>query len=809
MIAPALLLALLQDEPAPQQQPWVVNVERLDSRIQGEEVIYTIRGLSVEGQDYQVRAARAEVRLDRQAYQAALAERLGESPDAEQEPAPAQEPEQEKPLVRPGLLAGEWTTRILERLGIPPEQGVLRLLRLEGDVQAAGPNMRLDCASLEYNALSGITEVTQADLRLGQVKTANDWPLRLRADSLEEDPDSSLHAYEAALTTCNRDAPHYELRVREIHATPVNPAQQQWRWAPSGGWLALLGRAVFPVPTPDFTNGESMLGMRSLTALSNDIYGLALAGEFAGQGAVRDDSLRYDWHFYPTVSERRGLPLRGVLDLETDFYLGSWDLFYLHDLGDDVNRLNRFVAREGDERWRARLDNRFDLGAGWRLDADLAVTSDPLVDPEFFNEAWRTEDDAKSELYLRQAGNAGFFETTVTYRLDDAGFTPFSGYPPPGSPAPSTLDTLPRARYDRYSETLLRIPLPGDSELPLNLSWGAEAGHFTLRSRDLDVPPGNPPYTRSPALGRDRARAWTEAALPFHAASAFFRPGVRLSGLAYDEDLAGGEDASRGFFEAFFETGILLEKDFVHGWQHRVLPQVRLRGLEDYGERPGEVPRFDQYDRVRAGQAVELSLRQFYYAPATSQPWVDLDLLIPYYPDPDQPLNDGVFPAPRAGADPAHWGPAELRIVWTPGVYGRTLGPTADSEHARGLQVETRIRDDLHRGELEEFFTRFSVAPHDRLRYGFDFYKVNDLFSTISAYAEYRISSGWGVLARVPYEFTGETSRDAELSFRHYAHDFVVEFGLRRDEASGLSGFSFSVQPRFLVDTPRGVPPER
>ena len=804
MIAAGLwLLCGAQEPAAPAQEPapWEVQVDRLDSEVRGDEVVYTIERLSVDGGAYRVRAARGEVRLDRRAYEAAIRRRQRQDPAAAETAPP--------PAVRPGLLAGEWTTQVLVRMGIPPERGVLRLVRLDGAVQATGPNASFTAESFEYDARTGITSVTGVDLRMGEVRTANSWPLRLRAETLQEDPDSSLHGDEVALTTCDRDAPHYELRLRSIDAVPVGDlAEHRWRWSPAGGWLAAFGRALFPVPTPDFTNGESMLGMQSLTALSNDIYGPALLAEFAGTGALSDQSLRYEWHVFPTVSTRRGLPLRGVLALENAFYRADWDLFYLRDLGNDVNRLRRFVAREGDDRWRARLDNRFELGAGWRLDADLALTSDPLLDPEFFSDDWRTQDDAQTELYLRRAGAASFFDATARYRLDDAGFTPFAGFPPPGGVAPVQLDAVPLARYERYSSTWLRLPLPGGYELPLNAAFGAEAGHLTQRNRDLRAPDGNPPYTRGPALGRDRARAWAEVALPFHVLGAFFRPGARASGLAYDENGTGGDDASRGFFETFLETGIVLIKDYEHGWQHRVLPQLRLRDLHATGAGADEVPRFDQYDRVRAGQALEFSLRQFFFAPETTEPWVDLDFLLPYYPDPDQPLDDGLFPAPRRRAGNSNWGPGEVRVVWTPGVYGRTLGPEPGSRRSRGLQIETRVRNDFHRGELEEFFTRFSITPHDRLRYGFDFYKVNDRFSTVSGYAEYRISSGWGVLARLPYEFTGDTGRSAELTFRHYAHDFVLEVGLRRDEATGLSGFSFAVQPRFLVDTPSGLPPE-
>lgn len=798
-----VLLLPLQDLPRAQEAPAALRAARLQPETAGDEVVYHCEGLELRVPGWVVRAASGSFRLDRRLYEEAAARAIaGQEPQAAAPAPPPGEPQQQ----RPRLLAGEWTGRLLEALGVAPERGLLRSFLLEGAVEVSGPDATLLCERLHYDGATGTSAAEAADLRLGRLRTANDWPLRLRAATLREDADSSLHATQARLTTCDRASPHYELALDTLDAAPIGPPErQQWLWSPERGRLLVSGRELLPVPAPDFRNGESILGLREARAISNDIYGRALSADFEWQLPLAADApLR--WSFQPMASSRRGFPLRAVADLATDGYAGRWDLFYLRDGASDVHRMGRFVARDGDDRHRLRLDNRFALGGAWQLDADLALTSDPLVDPEFFNEPWRREDDAQTELYIRRSGESSFLDARTLYRLDDSGYTPLQGFPPPGGAAPATLDTLPRVRYDRYSGTLAEVPVPflggADGAAALNLSFGAEAARLRLRDRELTAAAGQPAYLARPDLERDRARAWAELALPLSAGGPFLRPGLAFAGTAYDAGLAAPQSESRGLAEAFVETGLLLQKDWEHGWRHLVLPQARLRASAATGAGPAEVPRLDATDRARAGDVLELSLRQLYYAPGTSQPWLDLDVLVPWYPDPQQPLRDGIFPAPRRGAPPNPWGPMEVRAVWSPGAYGEPLGPAQGSERARGLQVETRWRQDLAAQELDELFMELSNSPHDRLRYGADLFKVNDRFSVGHLFGEWRFAEEWALQARVPYEFTGAAGTRFELALRHYAHDWMLELGVTRDQATGESGFSFHLAPRFLVDRP-------
>ncbi len=800
----ALLAALLvaAQEPGPPEIPEpepfllgpqdpearsALRFDRLEPEVLEKEIVLRVFGLRIEEAERELRADLAILRFDRARWEEARAE---EAIRPGRRPRPPAEPER--------LLGGAWSRTLLS--WAPGGEELLEEVLLDGRVYLRSPQIRLSCDRFRHRVQEGWTEVWNVDFELGYGQGPRGWPFRIRSGRLREEADRSLHARNVALTTCNEAPPHYELRIGELHGRPLPDGE--WRWSPSAGRLEIGGVELLPVPTPDFETGESFFGLRRLELNSNRALGTALVPEFGGSGEVLGASL--DWSLFPTLSSRRGLPVDLRMDLASGIWTGNWRLFGLQDRASDVHRLADRVGRADDTRWRLRLDNRFELGDGWRLDLDAALTSDPLVDPEFFNEDWIHQDDARTEAYLRHAGAGSFFDVWAYGRLDQPGFTPLEGFPAPGSAAPQQLDALPRLRYAWYSTTLLDLParwIAGDDELvPVNFSWSVELARLELRDREIVAAPGLPPFASQPTLLRDRAILDAELALPLHAGPLFVRPGARFQGFAYDEDLLGAGGASRALTEGFVEIGTLLFKDWEHGWQHRVLPQVRLRSRGASGDDPAGLPLLDERDLARSGQAVELSLRQFFYAPGSDASWLDVDLLFPWYPDPAEPLQDPLFPYPHSFESSERWGPAELRMTWTPGTYGETL---------EGLRVDTRLRQNLHEGNLVEFFGRLAVRPHERLEYGVALQKVDGLFSQAQAFIDWRLADEWGLRLVQPHNFTGGASKRSQLALRHYSHDLVLEVGVERDQSQGQTGFFFNLQPRFLVEDAPPAPPRQ
>lgn len=794
----AIVLAFAAAAP-PQDPPLAASWEELRSGVEGNEVVYLLRGVAVDGAaqsadpsgGLRLRARELELRLDRLGYRALTGDPEALALLAEHPLAPARAPA--------GLLARLWNERFLAALGLPPQAAAaLRSVELRGGVEIDTAGMELRCELLEHRPREGWSRLEQADLLLPLGFGPNGWPLRVIAAHMQEDGAGALHAQDASLSTCDAPAPHFELRVSSLRG---EPAPRGYRWGSENGWLALGGSSLLPLPTPDIEPGagDSLLSLHGVRLGSNKRDGQAIELDLRG-GRRFGEETESEWRLLPGYRTSRGLPLAAELALKSGGYQGSWELFALQDAGTDAHRYARTIAREEDFRHRERLWNRFELGADWRLDADLVLSSDPLVDPEFFEERWRSQDDALSELYLRRDGDRSFFDARAEARLDEVGPTPLEGFGPPGGPAPVVLESLPVLRWQAYPTTLATVPVGpfggADHASPLTLSYGAELGRFRLRDRELLTVPGVPSYTRSPAVTRDRLRAWTELVLPLRMSGLFLRPGARLHGLAYDEDATGAGAADRALAEGFVEVGTMLVKDWDHGWQHRVVPEVRFRDLAASGDRPARLTQLDAWDAIRPGKVVELSLRQQWIDPG-GEPWADVELLAPYYPDPADPLLDPVFPVRRPGEAATSWGPAELRTTWTPGAWGDAL---------RGVRLEARLRQDLHRADLVEQFARLTLQPNERVDYGVAFRKVDGVASQVEAFAEWRISDDWGVAVRQPYNFRPGASKRSELALRRYGHDFVFEFGVERDPASGQSGFYFNLMPRFLVDqAPRGA----
>ncbi len=800
MISILLLAALpfAQQEPAPPQVE--ARWSELRSAEEEDVVVYRFRDFEarIPGDEAaglaasELHAADLELRFDRMGYRALAG-------DAEAAAEWRLRPALPRPEPR-GPLAALWSERLLGVLGLPDEAGTaLQSVRMAGDVVLVTREVVLRCDQFDSILAEGTTRITAADLMLPPGYGPNGWPLRLLADELVEAPDGRLEARQAILSTCDAEAPHFALEVERLRGVPDGPTG--YRWAPEGGWLQIGGHRLAPLPTPDFGAGEgdSLLSLHGVRLGSNARDGQSLELDLRG-GTDVDEEGRLDWRLLPGVRTRRGVPLGAELGLSLPGYRGDWELFFLQDGGEDRHRFSDRVARADDTRTRARLWNRFELDPAWRLDVDVALTSDVLVDPEFFEERWREQEDTLSEIYLRRdAGGPTFFDARVEASLDDAAFAPLEGFGPAGGTPPGYTESLPVLRWQAYPTTLTTLPagvLGGaDGRLPLQFATGAELGRLRWRERDLLAPPGAPPFASRPDATRDRVRAWAEVAAPIHLSGFYVRPAARLQGLAYDADRSGSGDADRRFAEASVEIGTLFLKDWSHGWQHRVLPVARYRHLDVAGTPPGRLVGFDEWDALESGEAVELALRQEWIAPG-GETWADIELRLPWYPDPDQPLLDPVFPRRRAGEAAESWGPAELRATWIPGVHGDTL---------TGVRAEARVRQDLHTGRWVEQFARLQVQPHERLEYGLGFRKVDGLLSQAEATIDWRVSDDWGLRFVQPYNFVPGASKRSELAVRRYGHDFVFEIGVERDQASGQSGVFFQLVPRFLVDRGPGA----
>ena len=762
------------DQPIIKPLPATVTWEWMESKIIGDVVVYRIQGLEAKDHNRSMRADLCVLQMNLAKYLAATG---GE---------PTEPPPTDKSFL-------DWDGHLVSSLGVPAGEGLVVAMELQGNVLLTSPLTTLSCEHLVYSAETGTTDVTEADLRLPAGSGPRGWPLRLMCTTLHEDKYGVLLAISARLTTCDAESPHYSLRLDELVGTPTR--NNRYRWKPAGAWLSLSDWKILPLPAPEIDEfgitETAFIGFKGVHLRSGNRLGQSLEIEFGSSGRNEDGSTVWDWTLVPISSSSRGFPTRGEFNLKGDRFSSDWTVFALHDRADDSHPFGRRISRWGENRWLAALNNRLEINDSCRADLDLSFASDPLVDPEFMHDNWLENDDAQSDLFLRGYGHDSVFESSFSIITDRTGYAPLSGY---GSDtaAPSFLETLPIVRHTSLPRTVYELSLGERGVVPVNLAYGAELGRLRLRELAPNNATGTASFLASPLLTRDRLRIWGDLDLPIKFGPFALSAGAHWNGLGYSQDIFGNDDAGKSLLETRFELGLLLARDFNDEWRHRVLPQARWRHRSMDGALPANLVQFDSYDAMAAGESVEVSLRQWFLPPGSTQPWLDVDLMLPWYPNPEAPLVDPLFPSARSGSS-GSWGPAEVRLSWTPASAGPTLAP---------LRFDSRLRYDSGQG-IEEMFSRLSVRTNDQLVWGASLSKVNDLFSWATAWAEWRVTDSLGFKASLPWRFDELSAARSRFEVRWYAHDFVLEVGVLRDNSVGDNGFYFNILPRFMLESPR------
>lgn len=795
MLTTLLLAFVAQAEPLPPQAPEPRKGSQLETRDissaeEGDAMVYRISEMRLLTPEMEVRADRITLWFDLEGYRQHLGLSELEKPTSGMNSAEL--PNSNKA----SLYSGLWSRKVLLALGLPEDASLIREIRLEGHVEIRTTEVHLFCDRMQDWPVEGRSLASVVEMNLPPGKGGpNGWPVRMTADQVVETPDGFIVAHGATLSTCLERPPHYSVRFEELVAEPQSAGR--FLWHPSGGWLQLGGFSLLPIPTPDFSQESNFLGFRGIVFGSSRRLGNAIAPRFGGRTESDDGRSSLDWTFEPTYSSDRGFPLELRIKGAAPGYDTTLDLFYLKDLGLDQHGLIRSLGRDSDLRTRLRWANRWVLDDQWWLDFDVALASDPLVDPEFFQRSWTEENDAESDLYLRRRGEDSFFSAHTVYRLDDIGFTPIEGFGDPPDAAPQSLDTLPLLSFDNFSSTLFELPTSpfggGENGSPFNLSWGAEVGRLQLRDRNL-IASGNRTFGSLPTIGRTRGRFWGEAAVPFNQSGLFFRPGIRVEGSIWEDDYLGAEQDEQLFTEVFFETGMVIEKRMDAGWRHLVLPQLRFRSRTANRTAEGPLIDFDGHDLLEDGEVLEFSLRQFFYAPKGDGPWLDVNLLMPWYTDAADLLDTSMTPFPR-GPQNAGVGPAELRLTWTPGVYNKTL---------QNVRWDARVRHDFERETTEEVFTRITVRPDSSLYYGADYYEASETgldFALGSLFGGVRFSEEWALGFRQSKSFSGNAGLRSAYAAQYYGHDFLFEFGYQLVQSTGEEGIYFNISPRFFADS--------
>jgi hypothetical protein len=742
----------------------------MHSFTEGGEVVYQIRNFESHFGDRTLRAKSLEIHLDKDLYQ-----QLGAKAKPNRVPK-----------------GKKWDAQIAGSLGLEDKPGLVRSLFMEGGVEVFFGDMRVSCSQLVFNAETGMSNLENADLQLPLGSGPRGWPIRLLCKNMQESPDGVIIASDASLTTCDAVPPHYSLSLKELKGVPSQDGKYLWR--PTGAWLNMYGWTFLPLPAPDIRSEgldqNTFIGFQDLKLGSGGRLGESATVRFGSSGRSQNDRYAYSWSAAPSWSSSRGFPLESSAEFVGDNIHSNWSFFFLNDSGSDSHPFSRRIRRPSDERWMVDLQNRFQLGDEWRADLDFVVASDPLLAPEFFHQSWISGADAQSQLYAIRKRNSSVIDLDFDIIVDKYGYAPLSGYSS-GSDGPTFHEHLPALRYHAFSKTVGN--LPGTNSIPVNLSWGASLARERLRQFSVLAANGSPAFDPATTTSRSRLHLWSELVTPFHWGAVTFRPGLRVDSTHYDQSVLGNARITRGLGEAFIGGSALLQQNYEGGWEHRVVPELRFRTRGESGDPLALVPQFDSVDAATKGSVVELSLRQFFIAPNSSEPWVDVDFMVPWYPDIDRPLFDPLFPHQRSGITTDHWGPAELRLAWRPRAQARNaLAP---------LIADLRLRHDFGEERPEEIFSRVGVRNGENLHYGVSHQRAENLFGYTNVWTDWRLTESLGFLMELPLNSGDGVGRRSQAVFSWFAHDFVFDFGAKRDISIGETALFFNLSPRFLVDS--------
>ena len=676
-----------------------------------------------------------------------------------------------------------WGADLIKGLGFDSDNNSLRLVEIYGDVVLNEPRFDITADKLTLHPSESIGEFINVRATFsGNTVGPNGWPILVVADKLLELPGGVLEFHHCTFSTCIADPQHYGTSFKLLRGTELESGQMAWH--PEGAWFNLYGYPIIPLPSPDFVGGEDIFGLKGLSIGTSQITGNEITPEFGGSTTF-DELRSIDWSVSPGYSDLRGLPLSFRTTYVGDSFYSSLSGFYLDDsLAKDFNRLGRYITRDNNQRYLIDWRNRWQLGNQWGLYSDLSVTSDHLVYPEFSRREWLIRDDAESSVGLFSRGDDYYFSATITLPNLGVGYTPLGGFARAPGPLGQYLSYQPYSEFLSYTTT-------GEGWRPpwLSTSWGVGAGHMTLHDYSINSATATD-YLANPDSSRARFSSWANARANFTLGGFNLAPSLTMRASTWRDTAPSALSDSQLYLESSVSSSAIFIEHYDDGWTHKVIPSISLRAQHALVA-PENIPNnFDGNDYLQEGQLAEFSLRQFFYAPNSDSPWLDMQFLQPYYLKESTSLGSSLMPFSTTNIGRG-LGPTEMRMRWVPAVYGSAL---------KGMSALLNIRYDFELDHAEEVVAQVSMRPHSNYFYGFNYLETNGTpqdFALGSAYAGFRVSEEWSASIRKSRNFSGDAGFYSKWEVTRYGHDFNLQVGYTLVESTGVDGIYFSVSPRF------------
>ena len=685
-----------------------------------------------------------------------------------------------------GLPSVGWSATLLKGLGFDSDSSSLKLVEVSGNLIIKEPRFEITADKLSLRPLDSVSEFINVRATFsGDTIGPNGWPVLIVAEKLLEFPDGVLEFYQCAFSTCLADPQHYSTSFKLLRAAKLENGQMSWH--PESAWLNLFGYPIIPMPSPDFVDGQDIFGLKGFSIGSSGITGNTITPKFGGRTTF--DALHsIDWSVSPGYSDLRGLPLSfDTTYIEGGFFSALKGFYLDDDLAKDFHPLGNPITRDNEQRYLIDWRNRWQLGKQWDLHADFTLTSDHLVYPEFFRNSWLTSDDAESAIELFNRADDYYFSATVTLPSLGAGYTPLEGFGHAPGPQGQYLS------YQPYSE-FLSYATAGEGWRPpwLNTSWGMGAGYMTLRDYSIDSATATD-YLSSLDASRARVSSWANASANFNLDGFNLAPSLTMRASSWRDSAPVALSDRQLYLESSVSSSAIFIQRYDDGWTHKAIPSVSLRAQHALVA-PDNIPDdFDSNDALQEGRLAELSLRQFFYAPNSDTPWLDMQFLQPYYLTASTSLGSSLMPFSTDDMDRG-LGPTEMRMRWAPSTYGNAF---------KGMSVLMNIRYDFGLDRADEVVAQISMRPHSNYFYGINYLEANGTpqdFALGSAYAGLRVSEEWSASIRKSRNFSGDAGFYSKWEVTHYGHDFNFELGYTLVESTGVDGIYFSISPRFTND---------
>lgn len=436
---------------------------------------------------------------------------------------------------------------------------------------------------------------------------------------------------------------------------------------------------------------------------------------------------------------------------------GDVSLRYQRDHGQD-----RFFGEPPTEnRGRVSFAHRHRLPWEVQLDAELQIFSDRGYYPTWFEDEDKGEKPPENLIYLKRAFANSYVTALYTMRLNDW---------------ETVAEYQPEVRYDLVYQPLFDL---FDSPVYLNTTVRGSKNRLEV-DEDLNITP------------RGTWRFDLDALLeyPFDIGPMRLTPFVGPRYTWYEEDIFERRSEDRFGITSgatlAFQAWRLYD---VHGgifgldgMRHVVSPSLTFRNISGVKLHPDELVIVDDVDTFDNFQVFEFEVRNLFQTvrqresgPVVEE-FVDLETEIDYYPNAGRDF----------GGDP--WSNLRNDLIVR---FSDDFQLAFDSElnfYGRGMEIAN---------------VALGFTPSREFQAYAGFRHFHDTYDAVFFQTNWRIEEKWMVTGETSYDFEEDRGLEHRLVVTRFAHDWVLQFGLKADVGENDFGVTISLEPRILFDPVR------